>query len=213
MHSPVVYETPIIESNEDTVGDTNRCLEEKVNLLNVEVIAMKSFIEDQMLKVRQSRKDSTLQKSSCDHNSETARLTEEIADLRNENRTKSCIIQTLLENDNTQQKPPATNKSDFIIPNKYLRSSKNNTIISTPNRYQELSKNDDIENESNTRDYVKPTKAAESNKTGKRHNSDARKKSINSAIHRHKRTQQHVKKYDNVTVILGDSMIKDLTRT
>ena len=34
-----------------------------------------------MLIVRQSRKDSTLQKSSCDHNSEIARLTEEIADV------------------------------------------------------------------------------------------------------------------------------------
>ena len=213
MHSPVVYETPIIESNEDTVGDNNRCLEGKVNLLNVEVIAMKSFIEDQMLIVRQSRKDSTLQKSPCDGNSEIARLTEEIADLRNENRTKSCIIQTLLENDNTQQKPLATNTSDFIVPNKYVRTPRNNTIISTSNRNQELSKNDDIENESNTRDFVKPTKAAEPNKTGKTHNSDARKKSTNSVIHCHKRTQQHVKKYDNVTVILGDSMVMDLTRT
>ena len=154
-----------------------------------------------------------MQKSSLDHNSETARLTEEIADLRNENRTKSCIIQTLLENDNTQQKPLATNTSDFVVPNRYVRTPRNNTIISTSNRYQELSKNDDIENESHTRDYVKPTKAAESSQTGKRHNSDARKKSINSVIHRHKRTQQHVKKYDNVTVNLGDSMVKDLTRT
>ena len=180
MHFPLVYETPIIESNKDTVGDTNRSLEEKVNLLNIEVIAMKSFIEDQMLIVRQSRKDSTLQKSPCDHNSEIARLTEEIAYLRNENRNKSCIIQTLLENDNTQQKPLATNKSDFIVPNKYVRSPKNhsvnNTIISTSNRYQELSKSDDIENESNTGGYVKLMKATESNKTGKRNNSDARKK-------------------------------------
>ena len=95
----------------------------------IEAIAMKSFIGDQMLIVRQSRKDSTLQKSPCDGNSEIARLTEEIADLRNENRTKSCIIQILLESDNTQRKPPATNKSDFIVPNKYVRSSKNNTII------------------------------------------------------------------------------------
>ena len=165
--------------------------------------SMKSFIGDQILIVRQSRKDSTLQKSPCDGNSEIARLTEEIADLRKENRTKSCIIQTLLENDNTQQKPPATNKSDFIVPNKYLRSSKNNTIISTPNRYQELSKNDDIENESNTGDYVKLTKAAESNKTGKRNNCDARKKSTNPVIHRHKKTQQHVKKYDNVNCHFG----------
>ena len=94
MHSPLVYETPIIESNKGTFGDTNRSLEEMVNLLNIEVIAMKSFIEYQMLIVRQSRKDSTLEKSPCDHNSEIARLTEEIAYLRNENRTKICIIQT-----------------------------------------------------------------------------------------------------------------------
>ena len=213
MHSPLVYETPIIESNENTVGDTDRSLEEKLNLLNIEVIAMKPFIEDQMLIVRQSRKDSTRQKSPYDNNSDIARLKEEIANLRNKDRTKSCIIQTLPENDNTQQKPPATNKSDFIVPNKYVRSPKNNTIISTSNRYQELSKNHDIENESNTGDYVKTTKAAESNKTGKRNNSDARQKSTNPVIHRHKKTQQHVKKYDNVTVILGDSMVKDLTRT
>ena len=108
-----------------------------------------------MLILRQSRKDSTLQKSPCDHNSEIARLREEIADLCNENRTKSFIIQTLLENDNTKQKPLATNKSDFIVTNKYVRNPKNNTIISTSNRYQKLSKNDDIENEGNTEDYVK----------------------------------------------------------
>ena len=78
------------------------------------------------------------------------------------------MIPTLLENENTQQKPLATNKSDFIVPNKYVQSyenhSANNTYISTSSRYQELSKNDDAENESNTGDYVKPTKAANSNK-------------------------------------------------
>ena len=63
-----------------------------VNLLNIEFIATKSFIGDQMLILRQSRKDSTLQKSPCEHNSEIARLTEEITYLRNENRTKICII-------------------------------------------------------------------------------------------------------------------------
>ena len=97
---------------------------------------MKSFIEDQMLIVRQSRKNSTPQKSPCDHNFEIVRLTEQIAYLRNENRTKSCITQTLLENDNRQQKPPAANKSDFM-PNKYVRSPKkhplNNAIISISN--------------------------------------------------------------------------------
>ena len=100
---------------------------------------MKSFIEDQMLILRQSRKDSTLQKLPCDRNSETARLTEEIAYLRNENRTKSCIIQTLLENDNIQQKTPIPNKSDFKVPNKYMQSSENHSVnnryIYTSNRY------------------------------------------------------------------------------
>ena len=98
-----------------------------------------------------------------------------------------------MKNDNTEQRPLGTNKSDFIVPNK--------------------SKNDDIENERNTGDYVKPTKAAESNKTGKRNNADTRKNSTNPLIHSRKTIEQHVKKYDNVTVILGDSLVKDLTRT
>ena len=42
------YETPIIESNKDTVRDTCRSLEEKVNLFSIEITAMKSFIEDQI---------------------------------------------------------------------------------------------------------------------------------------------------------------------
>ena len=50
--SPLVYETSVIESNENTVGDTYRSLEEKMNSLNIEIIAMKYFIEDQMLMLR-----------------------------------------------------------------------------------------------------------------------------------------------------------------
>ena len=95
MLSPLIYETPIIESNEDTARDTYRSLEENVNLLNIEVIAMKSFKEYQMLiKLRKSIKDSTLEKLLCDYNSEIAKSTEQIAFLRNENRNKSCIIQS-----------------------------------------------------------------------------------------------------------------------
>ena len=83
LHFSLVCETSIIESNEGTVRDTYCSPEEKVNLLNVEVIAMKSFIEDRMLILRQSRKDSTLQKSPCGHYTQIAKLTEEIAYLRN----------------------------------------------------------------------------------------------------------------------------------
>ena len=55
LPSPFVYKTPITELNEDTVGDTYRSQEEKVDLLNIVVIAMNSFIEEQMLILRQSR--------------------------------------------------------------------------------------------------------------------------------------------------------------
>ena len=90
--------------------------------------------------------------------------------------------------------------------------SANNSYISTSNRYRELSNNGDIENENNNGDYEKPTKAVDSNKTnsGKKNNYDTRKKINKSIIHRHQKTQQDVKKYDNVTVILGGSMVKDL---
>ena len=50
-----------------------------------------------------------------------------------------------------------------------MQSSENHTAnytyISTSNRYQELLNNYDVENESNSGDYVKPTKVADSNKT------------------------------------------------
>ena len=57
LPSPPVYETSIIESKEDTVGGAYRSLG---TLLNYEVISMKSFIEDQMLILRQSRKYSKI---------------------------------------------------------------------------------------------------------------------------------------------------------
>ena len=107
-------------------------------------------------------KDSTLQKSPCDHNSKIPRLTKKITYLRNENRTKSCIIQMLL------LKLLHTNNNDFKAPYKYVRNSKNysanNTYIAASNRHQEL-KDDDIKNDSNTRNYVKPTTPIQSSKT------------------------------------------------
>ena len=52
LPSLFAYETPITELNEYTIGGTCRSQEEKVNLLNIEVIAIKAFIEDQMLIIR-----------------------------------------------------------------------------------------------------------------------------------------------------------------
>ena len=126
LPTPLNHETPVIESNKDTVRDTYRSLEELTQYKNHCYVNIKAV-----------KKRFNSEKSPCDRYSETARLTEEIVDLRNENRTKSCIKQTLLENDNTRQKPPVPNRSDFKLPNKYVQSSAdhsaNNPYISTSN--------------------------------------------------------------------------------
>ena len=96
MLSPLVYgKSNNRNERRYTVTDTYRSLEEKVNLLNIEVIAMKSFIEDQMLILMHSRKDSTLQKSPCDYNSEIAGLTKKIAYLHNENGTNRYYLKMI----------------------------------------------------------------------------------------------------------------------
>ena len=71
--SPLTCETPIISSKESNVNN-NFSPEERVNLLNTEVIAMQSFIVVQVLILKQSLKDSTLEKSPSDISSEVKRL-------------------------------------------------------------------------------------------------------------------------------------------
>ena len=94
-----------------------------------------------------------------------------------------------------------------------MRSSRNysanNTYIATSNRHQEISKDDDIKNDSNTGNRVKLTKLNKTN-SSKINNSDTRKKISKSSNQPPKNPQKHAKKYDNVTLILEDSMVMDL---
>ena len=73
MSSPLVYETEIIKLNKDAARDNLCHIEESVNLLNIEVTAMKSFTKNQMLILNQPKKHSLLEKSLCDHSSENTR--------------------------------------------------------------------------------------------------------------------------------------------
>ena len=80
LSSPLNYETPMIESNKDTVRDIYCSLEEKVNLFTQHRNhCYETFHRRSNVNYKAVKKDSTLKKSSCDHNSEIARLTEENA--------------------------------------------------------------------------------------------------------------------------------------
>ena len=74
-------------------------------MLNTEVIAMQSFIVDQVLILKQSLKDSTLEKFSSDTSSEVKRLKkandifcQQNETLLQENSSKNAIIQLLIKN-------------------------------------------------------------------------------------------------------------------
>ena len=102
--SPLTCEMPMISLKESNVNN-NLSLEERVNWLNTEVIAMQSFIVDQVLILKQSLKYSTLEKSPSDISLEVKRL-EEVNDiprqqnesLLQENSSKNAIIQLLIKN-------------------------------------------------------------------------------------------------------------------
>ena len=101
--SPLICEMPMISLKESDVNN-NLSLEERVNLLNTEIIVMQSFIADQVLILKQSLKDSTLEKCPSDISSEVKRLKEVNDILRQQNESllqgnlsKNTIIQLLIK--------------------------------------------------------------------------------------------------------------------
>ena len=83
----------------------NLSIKERVNLLNTEFIAMQTFIADQVLILKQSLKDSALEKSPSDISFEVKRLREvndilrqQNESLLQENWSKNTIIQLLIKN-------------------------------------------------------------------------------------------------------------------
>ena len=121
----------------------NLSLEERVNLLNTEVIAMQSFIVDHVLILKQSLKDSTLEKSPSDISFEVKRLKElddilrqQNESLLQENSLKNTILQLLIKNQEYLNKSVCNWKSvldvdeTFKTVPKGLLKQRNNTEIS-----------------------------------------------------------------------------------
>ena len=137
----------------------NLSLEERVNLLNTEVIAMQSFIVDQVLILKQSLKDSTLEKSPSDISFEVKRLKElkdilcqQNESLLQENSSKNFIIQLLIKNQEYLNKSVCKWKSVLdvdetfkTVPKGLLKQGNNTEIsrISCSNRFEVFSTTDD----------------------------------------------------------------------
>ena len=69
-------------------------LEEKISVLNTEITTLRFFIIEQLLVIKTMVKEKSTDSSVCDPN----KFSNEIKYLREENNTKNCIIQTLIEN-------------------------------------------------------------------------------------------------------------------
>ena len=134
-------------------------LEEGVNLLNTEVIAMQSFIVDQVLILKQSLKDSTLEKSPSDISFEFKKLKEVNDILRQQNESllqehssKNTIIQLLIKNQEYLNKSVCNRKSVLdvdetfkTVPKGALKQGNNTETsrINCSNRFEVFSTTDD----------------------------------------------------------------------
>ena len=123
-------------------------LEENVSVLNTEITALRSFVIEQVLVIKKTAKETSVDSSL----SESNRLRDEITYLREECKIKNCIIQTLLENQKVIQNTVNTGQFDkntkihtepFIVP-KTLASNIRTPLtkpISTSNSFELLPEN------------------------------------------------------------------------
>ena len=111
---------------------------------------MRSFIIEQLLVIKTIAEEKSRDSSVCDSN----KFSDKIKYLREENNTKNCIIQTLLENQANIQNTSDSRTLDinrnelnssnhFILPMKSLSNIKppSSNLITTSNNFDLLSKN------------------------------------------------------------------------
>ena len=96
--SPIICRTPseLIFAETEYQPNEITTLYEKLRELTTEMKAMKSFVIEQILLVKNSVNDKFGNNTQLEEKSNEKYLTEEIRQLREENKTKNCIIQTLM---------------------------------------------------------------------------------------------------------------------
>ena len=105
--------------------------------LATEIKATKSFVIEQVLLVKNSVNDKLGKNTQLQEKSNEKHLTAEILHLREESKTKNCIIQTLMENQNNLLKriksidenqsemfsTQHAQRDNFITPRHYIKKS------------------------------------------------------------------------------------------
>ena len=100
--SPIICKTPPQLTFSETEYHKNEIttLYEKLREITTEMKEMKSFVREQILLIENSVNDKLGNNAQLQEKSNEKYLIEEIRHLREENKTKNCIIQTLMENQN-----------------------------------------------------------------------------------------------------------------
>ena len=205
-----IIEKQISENEISLLEDKITSLKENVSVLKTEITALRSFIIEQLLMIKITAKETSSVGSS---QSELNRLQDEIT--KKECKTKNCIIQTLLENQEVIQKTVNTGSVDkntkihtepFIIPKKFVSNIRTSLTkpISTSNSFELLSENSGNVLEANNILSTEIHNAVKDNKTNNANTSNENRKSA-PKNKRNKNDQNKI-----VTAIVGDSMIKDV---
>ena len=154
-NSPIICRTPSqltfieIEYHQNEITR----LYEKLRELATEMKVMKSFIIEQMLLVKNSVDDKYVNNTQLHEKPNEKYLTKEIYHLREENKTKNCIIQTLMENQNNLLKRKFIDgnhsvmffmlyvqSENFITPRHYVknRDARKSFMVDSRNQFQPL---------------------------------------------------------------------------
>ena len=154
-------------------------------MFNTKITALRSFIIEQLLVIKETAKETSSVGSS---QSESNRLQDEITYLREECKTKNCVIQTLLENQKVIQNTVNTGSFDkntksrtepFIIPKKFASHIRTSLTkpISTSNSFELLSENSGNVLEANNILSTEIHNAVKDNKTNNANTSNENRKS------------------------------------
>ena len=154
--SPIICKTPSQLTFSDIEYHKNEIttLYEKLREITTEMKEMKSFVREQVLLIENSVNDKLGNNAQLQEKSNEKYLIEEIRHLREENKTKNCIIQTLMENQNNllnRIKSIDGNHSEmfstqhaqsnnFITPRHYSKNcdARKSFTIETRNQFQPL---------------------------------------------------------------------------